>query len=351
MIAKRLLVLTLQPLPKAETAMLRARFSRSLQDRPPMAVSLGVHLGQQSIPMPELRALWRKLDARGVDWISLRDHLYEAPFDGGGEPHFEALTALGALAAETTHARIGCLVFYIGYRNPALLAKAAITIDHISGGRFELGIGAGWHVWEAYAYGYPFPDIGTRLDMLDEAAEVIHRLFTQDRTTYSGRHFQVDDASCLPKPAGPRLPIWIGGLGERRTLEIAARRADGWNAAYVNPEEYRRLSGVLDHWCEVNQRDPSDIRRAANVAFALAMNDSGAKVERRKLQALDSGQRLDDGALTGTPDSAIEQVMRYVEAGAQDVNVLLQPPWDEEALDAYLDEVIPAIHKETGRAK
>ena len=147
------------------------------------------------------------------------------------------------------------------------------------------------------------------------------------------------------------MPIWIGGLGERRTLEIAARRADGWNAAYVNPEEYRRLNGVLDHWCEVNQREPSEIRRAANVAFALAMNDSGAKVERRRLRALDSGQRLDDGALTGTPDSAVEQVMRYVEAGAQDVNILLQPSWDEEALDAYLDDVIPAIHKETGRAK
>ncbi|MDE0224934.1 MAG: LLM class flavin-dependent oxidoreductase [Gammaproteobacteria bacterium] len=315
-----------------------------------MAISLGVHLGQQNIPMPELRALWRKLDAHGVDWISLRDHLYEAPFEGGGEPHFEALAALGALAAETTNARIGCLVFYIGYRNPALLAKAAITLDHISGGRFELGIGAGWHVWEAYAYGYPFPDIGTRLDMLDEAAEVIHRMFTQDQTTFSGRHFQVDDASCLPKPAGRRLPIWIGGLGERRTLEIAARRADGWNAAYVNPEEYRRLNSVLDHWCEVNKRDPSDIRRGANVAFALAMNDSGARIERRRLLALDSGQRLDDGALTGTPDTAVEQVMRYVEAGAQDINVLLQPPWDEDALNAYLEDVIPAVHRETGAA-
>ena len=87
------------------------------------------------------------------------------------------------------------------------------------------------------------------------------------------------------------------------------------------------------------------------MAFALAMNDAGAKVERRRLRALENGQRLDDGALTGTPDTAVEQVMRYVEAGAQDINVLLQPPWDTEALDAYLDDVIPAIHKETGRAK
>ena len=316
-----------------------------------MAISLGVHIGQQNIPMPDLRALWRKLDAYGVDWISVRDHLYEAPFHGGGEPHFEALATLGALAAETTSARIGCLVFCVSYRNPALLAKAAITLDHISGGRFELGIGAGWHAWEAYAYGYPFPDIGTRLDMLDEAAEVIHRLFTQERTTFSGRHFQVDDASCLPQPAGRPLPIWIGGLGERRTLEIAARRANGWNAAFVNPDEYRRLNGVLDHWCEVDQRNPSDIRRATNVAFALAMNDSSARVERRRLRALDNGLGIDDGALIGTPDAAVEQLMRYVEAGAQDINVLLQKPWDEDALDAYLEEVIPAVRKETGDAQ
>ena len=172
-----------------------------------MTISLGVHVGQQNMPMSEMRALWRKLDGAGVDWISAWDHFYEAPPRGGTQPHFEALATLGALAAETERARIGCLVFYVGYRNPALLAKAATTLDHISGGRFELGIGAGWHIWEASAYGYAFPDIGTRLDMLDEAAEVIRRLLTEERTTYSGRHFQVDDASCLPRPVQERLPI------------------------------------------------------------------------------------------------------------------------------------------------
>ena len=145
----------------------------------------------------------------------------------------------------------------------------------------------------------------------------------------------------------PSMPL----ADQCRVVEIAARRADGWNAAFVNPEEYRRLNGVLDHWCEVNRRDPLDIRRGANVAFALSMSDAGAKAERGRLRALENGQRLDDGALTGTPDAAVEQVMEYVEAGAQDVNVLLQPPWDAEALDAYLDDVIPAIHKESGRAK
>ena len=176
-----------------------------------MSISLGVHVGQQNMTMDEMRALWRKLDQQGVDWISAWDHFYEAPPKGGTEPHFEALTTLGALAAETRHARIGCLVFYVGYRNPALLAKAATTLDHITGGRFELGIGAGWHIWEATAYGYPFPDIGTRLDMLEEAAQIIRRMLTEERTSFSGVHYQVDDASCLPHPVQERLPIWIGG--------------------------------------------------------------------------------------------------------------------------------------------
>ena len=160
-----------------------------------MALSLGVHVGQQNLSMAELRAVWRKLDAAKVDWISAWDHFYEAPPKGGTEPHFEALATLGALAAETRHARIGCLVFYVGYRNPALLAKAATTLDHISGGRFELGLGAGWHIWEASAYGYPFPDVGTRLDMLDEAAAIVRRMLTEERVTFSGKHFQTDDAS------------------------------------------------------------------------------------------------------------------------------------------------------------
>ena len=315
-----------------------------------MTISLGVHVGQQNMPMSEMRALWRKLDAAGVDWISAWDHFYEAPPRGGTQPHFEALATLGALAAETTHARIGCLVFYVGYRNPALLAKAATTLDHISGGRFELGIGAGWHIWEASAYGYPFPDIGTRLDMLDEAADVIRRLLTEERTTYSGRHFQVDDASCLPRPVQERLPIWIGGLGERRTLEIAARRADGWNAAYISADEWHRLNGVLDHWCEEDDRDPAQIRRGANLAFAMAMDDAGAKAERARMESEwgPAAERILGGTLLGTPAQAVDGVMRYVEAGAQEINVALRAPWDVEALDAYLEEVMPAVRRAAG---
>ena len=317
-----------------------------------MTVSLGVHIGQQNMGIAELRALWRQLDKAGVDWISVWDHFYEAPFQGGDQPHYEAMATLGALAADTRHARLGCLVFYVGYRNPALLAKAAVTLDHLSGGRFELGLGAGWHVWEAAAYGYAFPDIGTRLDMLDEAAAVVRGLLEQERTTFSGRHFQVDDATCWPKPVQHRLPIWIGGLGERRTLEIVARRADGWNAAYTSAAEFGRLNRILDHWCEVDQRDPAAIRRGANVAFHLTTNDTAAAREHERIVADWGAQasRIEAGSLIGTPASAAEQILAYVENGADSVNVALRAPWDQKALEAYLGDVMPAIRQETARS-
>ncbi len=315
-----------------------------------MSISLGVHVGQQNMAMDEMRALWRKLDSRGVDWISAWDHFYEAPPKGGTQPHFEALATLGALAAETRNARIGCLVFYIGYRNPALLAKAATTLDHISNGRFELGIGAGWHIWEASAYGYPFPDIGTRLDMLEEAAQIIRRMLTEDRTTFSGRHFQVDDASCLPKPIQPRLPIWIGGVGEKRTLKIVADHADGWNAAYLPPDEFRRVNEVLNHWCEAEGRDPASLKRAANITFNLGLTE--ADLERqREILAADWGsmaERIAGGSLLCTPDRAVDRILEYVAAGADEINIALRAPWHEEGLDAYLEAVMPAVREAVG---
>ncbi len=312
-----------------------------------MSLSLGIHVGQQNMAMAEMRALWRKLDNSGVDWISTWDHFYEAPPKGGTEPHFEALTTLGALAAETQHARIGCLVFYVGYRNPALLAKAATTLDHITGGRFELGLGAGWHIWEATAYGYPFPDIGTRLDMLEEAAQIIRSMLTEDRTSFSGKHFMADDASCLPKPVQDRLPIWIGGVGEKRTLKLVADYADGWNAAYLSPEEFARVNEVLNHWCEDEQRDPNSLKRAANIMFNLSVDAKDLDRQRELLREDwgDNAERIAGGALLCTPDSAVERVMEYVLAGADEVNVALRAPWNEEALDAYLTDIMPKIRK------
>ncbi len=310
-----------------------------------MAISLGAHVGQQNMTMHDMRATWARLDEAGMDWISAWDHFYEAPPAGGTVDHFEAVATLGALAADTSHARIGCLVFYVGYRNPAMLAKVATTLDHISGGRFELGLGAGWHEWEARAYGYDFPPVGTRIDMLAEALPLVRSLLTQPRTTFEGRHFRAEDASCLPAPVQARLPIWVGGTGERRTLRLVAGHADGWNAAYVSAAEFGRLSGVLDQWCDREGRDRSEVRRSVNLMFMLSADAAGAARVEADLRAQwgEAADRVTQGALVGTPDDAIDAVCAYAEAGAQEVNVALRAPWDSEALEAYLTHVVPAV--------
>jgi alkanesulfonate monooxygenase SsuD/methylene tetrahydromethanopterin reductase-like flavin-dependent oxidoreductase (luciferase family) len=310
-----------------------------------MTFALGAHVGQQNMTMDEMRATWRRLDAAGLDWISAWDHLYEAPPAGGTQPHFEAVATLAALALETTNARLGCLVFYVGYRNPGVLAKAAVTLDHLSGGRFELGLGAGWHELEAEAYGFDFPSLGTRLDMLEEATELIRSLLTNERTDFEGEHFRAVNASCLPPPVQEHLPIWIGGLGEKRTLRTTARLADGWNAAYISPQEFARLNGVLDEWCGVEGREPEDIERSVNLLFMMSADETGAA---RAAEAFDAqwgemADRVRGGALLGTPEQAVEKILEYRAAGADLVTVALRAPWDPEALEAYLEEVVPRV--------
>ena len=322
-----------------------------------MPATFGIHIGPQNIGMTELRALWRKLDQRGVEWISLWDHFYETTPPSGGKmenfgelDHFETLTALGALAADTKNARLGVLVLYVGYRTPGVLAKAATTLDHLSGGRFELGLGGGWHEWESRAYGYPFPPIGTRLDMLEEATQIIRGLLTEPRTTFRGKHFTVENASCLPRPVQKRLPIIIGGLGEKRTLKIAARHGDAWNAAYISPQQFKHLSTALDQHCEKEGRDPASIERSVNLVFNIAPDKASEARLRKELEqqwgfAL---ARVEGGVLAGTPETAGERVAEYIEAGASGVNVALRAPWSSEALDGYVETTLPALRREFG---
>ncbi|MDH4278963.1 MAG: LLM class flavin-dependent oxidoreductase [Acidimicrobiia bacterium] len=332
-----------------------------------MTVSLGAHVGQQAYSMDEMRALWRWLDDNGFDWISAWDHIYEAPNEGGVHDHFEAVATLAALACETSNARLGCLVFYVGYRNPGLLAKAAITIDHLSGGRFELGLGAGWHKWEAEAYGYDFPRDGVRLDMLEEAAELIVGLINggsaegdrQDgdegvdgpaRFSFQGKHYRVSDASCLPPPVYSSMPIWIGGVGRNRTLPMVARWADGWNAAYTSAENFADLNRHLDNLCGEIGRDPKELERSINLLFAMGADDERAKAaEESVYQSWGAmADRVMGGALLGTPERAVEQILSYIEAGADMVNIALRLPFDSEALEAYQEVVMPAVRAEVG---
>jgi alkanesulfonate monooxygenase SsuD/methylene tetrahydromethanopterin reductase-like flavin-dependent oxidoreductase (luciferase family) len=314
-----------------------------------LTVSLGAHIGQQNMAMAELRALWRRLDDAGLDWISVWDHLYEAPPAGGTTPHFEAVATLGALASVTQRARLGCLMFCVPYRNPALLAKACVAIDHISGGRFEPGFGAGWHEPEFRAHGYDFDDVNARFDMLTEGLEIISSMLSGDgpetTTTFNGEHYRVDAVTCVPGPYDGTMPLWTGGRGRTRTPENAARFCAGWNVAYVDPAEFRRLNARVDTACEAIGREPTTLERSVNLAFHLGATAADAQAEIDRIQQQwgpEVAPRVTGGALTGTPDRAVERIAEYRDAGADLVNVALRFPVQADALEAYLTEVVPA---------
>lgn len=309
-------------------------------------MELGVHIGQQNTSMDVLRSTWKKFDTAKIDWISVWDHLYEAPPAGGTIDHFEAVSTLGALCADTSHARIGCLVFYVGYRNPALIAKTAATLDHISNGRFELGLGAGWHEWEAQAFGYDFPSLKDRFVMLGEALELVRNMLDSGptgRTTFDGEWYRTDDVSNLPPPVQASLPMWVGGIGEKKTLPLAAKWADGWNAPYISASEFGRLCGVLDAACEDVGRDPSTISRTINLQFVVGSDEADAARALAETEVFwgPMWPRVKEGALIGTPDQIIEQIAAYGDAGADGVNIALRAPWNDEAIDAYLETVLP----------
>lgn len=310
-----------------------------------MAVQFGVHIGAQNATVEELRALWIWLDSAGVDWISLWDHLYEAPPAGGTQPHFEAFSMLGALAVDTSRARIGCLVFCSQYRNIGVLMKGAISVDHLSGGRFELGMGSGWHDQEAAAFGIDFPSQGDRFKVLEGQLHAITKWRSGERVTQTTPGVQLTDASMVPGVMG-KMPLWIGGLGPKQTLRMAGAYADGWNAAYANPSQYKELNGILDDWCVKAGREPSAVERSINLSYGLSNDDIGAVKSQLENQWGAASERIISGSLLGRPEDAMEQIAPFIDAGAQMVNIAIRPPWNQELLAEYIENVLPVMRKE-----
>lgn len=305
----------------------------------------GVHLGAQNATVEELRTLWKYLDASGVDWISLWDHLYEAPPAGGTQPHFEAFSMLGALAVDTTHARIGCLVFCSQYRNIGVVAKGAISVDHLSGGRFELGMGSGWHEQEAAAFGFDFPSQGERFKVLEGQLQVLNKWRQGERVTHSSPGVNLVDASMVPSARG-KMPLWVGGLGPKQTLRMAGAYADGWNAAYASPSQYKELNGILDDWCEKAGRAPSAVERSINLSFAMSSDDISVVKAQLTSQWGGAADRIISGSLLGRPEDAMEQIAPFIDAGAQLVNIAIRPPWPNDLVSEYVETIIPMMKRE-----
>ena len=289
----------------------------------------GVHAGLQNTSMEALRSLWRRIEHLGFGWISIWDHFYSATL--GDDPEcLEAVATHAALACDTMRVRCGSLVYSVGYRHPAVLANAICTIDQLSGGRADFGIGAGWSQIEYDAYGIPFPSVGVRMDQLEEAIQCVRGLLREDRVDFDGKWFQLRDAQCVPKPVQPDLPIWVGGGGEKRTLRITAEWADGWNIPFVSPETFAQKRSVLLRHCDTVGRDPLEIRTAVNVGLAWSEDSL-----RQQFGGLADYVR--PGVLTGSDAEVIDRIGAYVEAGAGQVNLALRAPFDEDALDRFAD--------------
>lgn len=276
----------------------------------------------------------------GFDSVWLYDHVHNVPVPSH-EAVFECWTTMAAIAQATSTIRLGQMVSCAGYRNPALVAKITSTIDVISGGRLDWGIGAGWYDQEYRAYGYDFPSAADRIRMLRETVEIVQLMWSEPDATYEGRHFSVDGAQCDPKPLqDPRPPIWIGGGGEQLTLRVVARHADRSNFG-GKPHEWAHKCEVLKGHCDAVGRDYDEIVKTWSPEVFIRADEQ---------EIIDGGTRSfwgepfeswRDGNLVGTPEQVCEKLAVYRDLGCGGV-----VPWcadypEDETLRLFAEQVLP----------
>jgi F420-dependent oxidoreductase-like protein len=260
----------------------------------------------------QLVAQARAAEAAGFSLVTVMDHFYQIPGIGPEtEPMLEGWSTLAALARETTRVRLGTLVSGVTYRNPAMLAKTATTLDVISRGRAMLGLGAAWNESEHAGYGFVFPPIRERMDRLDEALTIIRAMFTEERPSFEGSHYRIERALNVPRPIQPGGPrIMVGGGGEQRTLKIAARHADLTHWFPLGLEALQRKTDVLARHCEAIGRDPATIERTMAAPVLVAATEAEA---RTMLERLPPERR--PGVVAGPPERAAEGLQPYLAAG------------------------------------
>lgn len=291
---------------------------------------------------PELRDAVASAESAGWDSVWLDDHLL---CDEGDElaAKLEGWTTLAALAPTTTRVRLGHLVSAVTFRDLGVIAKMATTLDHVSGGRFVLGLGAGWYAREHEAFGIDFGSgVGDRLDRLDEAAGLLRRLLDGEVVTHHGRYYDLDRAACAPRPLQARLPILIGGTGRTKTLRTVARVADIWNA-YATPEQLVELEEILAAHGAAVGRDVTGIERQVYVNVVVRPSAAAARAAWDEVRAIHDIQPGEDPLHAGgSPDEVAAALRPWVDAGVDEIVAVLRPPWDGETIDR-LPEVRAAL--------
>ncbi|MGH2344857.1 MAG: LLM class flavin-dependent oxidoreductase [Chloroflexota bacterium] len=258
-------------------------------------------------------------------------------------PLMECMSLLAHSAGRTPGVRFGTLVMGQSFRNPALTAKMAATLQFLTGGRFILGIGAGWKEDEYRAYGYPYPPVSTRIAQLDEAAAIIRAMWTESPATVTGTHYSVTAAYCEPRP-DPAPILMIGGAGEKRTLRVVARHADWWNADYYSPAEYGRKLAVLHEHCRVLGRDPATIVPTYFATVSLSRNPNIGEGTRP------FSHRGELYIVHGDPDAVSRQLEEFAALGVRHVQLSFTDFPSDEGLNLFLSEVLPRFSRVTPRA-
>ena len=279
------------------------------------ALSFGIKTAQQHTTYEEMLAVWQEADELpAIEHAWLFDHFAPINSDVNG-PCLEGWTLLAAYAAQTRRLRLGLMVGGNTYRHPTVLAKTAATVDVISGGRLDLGLGAGWNEYEHSSMGIPLYAPGERIRRLGEACEIIRRLFTEPTVDFEGRYYQLREARCEPKPVQrPGPPLVIGGSGEQLTLRVAAQYADIWNFTGPSVETFRHKVRVLHDHCAAVGRDPAAIQLSVQL-------------------------RVDTDDLPG----AVETLKGFVDAGATHLVIYLSPPYRAGIATRVVDEVISRV--------
>jgi F420-dependent oxidoreductase-like protein len=283
--------------------------------------------GQEDVTWEDWLALAEASERAGLEALFRSDHY----LSGGGRlkrGSLDAWTTLAAIAARTTRIRLGTLVSPVTFRHPSVVANAAVTVDHVSGGRAELGLGGGWYELEHATFGFPFPPLGERMQMLEEQLEIVHRQWTEDDFAFEGRHYRLEHCQALPKPVQrPHLPLIVGGGGRRRTIAAAARWADEYNVVSPTVEDCRRIRAALDEACAANGRPPIVL----SVMTTVVVGEDAAALRPRAEEMAQMAGAADgptllreraDTWIAGTMDQAAERLGELAAAGVQ--RIMLQ---------------------------
>ena len=306
-------------------------------------VKFGLFLPQVGLSFPAITERAQLADRLGFDSVLFVDHMWSRGLMD--LDHLEAWTIMSATAAVTERIRIGALVLCNSYRNPALLAKMASSLDVVSNGRLLLGVGAGWMEEEYEAYGYAFPRPRIRVEQLEESLQVMKRLFSERRATFQGKYYSVADAANEPKPVQrPHPPILIGGAGEKLLLKVVARHADIWNCPNNHATALPRKLEVLRAHCADIGRDPGEIEVSEQCVIVVG-EDEQAFLEQWRLakQRLGAVFDLEQTAFRGTPELVVEQLRKRVQQGVTYFTFLLSDFHAPQTLRLFAERVLPAF--------